>query len=70
MTPLHFANVDLSPSVYICHIESEQEERVEVKPTAWPLNDPKAMASIRRGLKQSSEGKASHLGSFSRYARK
>jgi len=34
----------------------------------WPLNDPHAMASIRRGFKQSKEGKGVYLGSFAKYA--
>ncbi len=35
---------------------------------AWLFKDKKALASVRRGLKQLAEGKGRYLGSFAKYA--
>ena len=34
---------------------------------AWLFKNKKALASVRRGLKQMGEGKGRHLGSFSKH---
>jgi hypothetical protein len=35
---------------------------------AWLYNNRKALASVRRGLRQSAQGKLHYLGSFAKYA--
>ena len=35
---------------------------------AWLYKNPKALASVRRGLRQSANGKRYYLGSFAKYA--
>lgn len=35
---------------------------------AWLYKNPKALASVRRGLRQSAHGKRYNLGSFLQYA--
>lgn len=36
---------------------------------AWLFKNKKALASVRRGLKQAAEGKGRYLGSFAKYAK-
>jgi hypothetical protein len=36
---------------------------------AWLFENPQALASVKRGLKESAEGKLHNLGSFARYAK-
>lgn len=51
-----------------CVQENSPPEAKASPPPSWPLNDPKAMESIERGLAQAKAGDLHYLGSFAEHA--
>jgi hypothetical protein len=67
---LDLIDVSSSVSAYVRPYIEHKVVKIGKKtpPLEWPLNDPKALASIRRGIKQMREGDLRDLGSFEQYA--
>jgi hypothetical protein len=65
----------LAKGVSSFRIYVDDQERIVLEPYAeiparekWLHENPKALASLRKGIKQAEEGKTRPLGSFARFA--
>lgn len=66
----------LAEGISSFHVSMDKEGRIILEPyaeiparEAWLFKNPKALASVKRGLEQSAKGETKDLGDFSKYTK-